>query len=169
MTCRNRPFWAPGQGSPCCRCCSCYDHFWFRLPSKLLVVPQWNLVCSFIMVIPRDVFKDFLKFWIFFDFCRFSKKTLRNFWTRTSLQLLDAPQWNLACSFIMLISRVILKGFWKFWIFFDFCRFSKKTLRNFWTRTSLQLLVVPACSFIMVLPRDVFQGFSFGIFFDFWH
>ena len=72
MTCRNRPFWAPAGVSRCC--CCCHDNFWFRLPSKLLVVAQWNLVCSFVMVIPWDVFKDFWKFWIFWIFPVFLKK-----------------------------------------------------------------------------------------------
>ena len=130
MTCQNRPFLAPGQGS-CFRFRCRHDHFWFRLPSKLLVVSQWNLVCGFVMVIPRDIFKDFWKFWFFLDFCCFSKKTDRNFWFRLPSKLLVVPQGNLVCSFVMVIPRDIFKDFWIFWFFFICAVFPKKQIEIF--------------------------------------
>ena len=126
MTCQNLPFWAPGGVSS-----SCHDNFCDRLPSKLLVVAQWNLVCSFVMVIPRDVLKDFSKFWIFLIFAVFSKKTDRNnFWFRLPSIISVVAQWNLVCSFVMVIPRDILKDFSKFLNFFDFCCFSKKIIER---------------------------------------
>ena len=137
------------------------NNFWFRLPSTLLVVAQWNLVCSFVMVIPRDISKDFSKFWFFFISAVFPKKY--NFWFRLPSKLLVVPQWNLVCSFVMVIPRDILKDIWKFWIFLILL-FSQKTDRNnFWFRLPSKLLVVPqwnlVYSFVMVIPRDIFKDF----------
>ena len=50
--------------------------FWYLVPPKLLDAAQWNFVCCFVMAIPRDVFNDFSKFWIFVDFCLFSLKNI---------------------------------------------------------------------------------------------
>ena len=107
------------------------NNFWFRLPSKLLIVPQWNLVCSFVRVIPRDIFKDFWKFW-FFWVLLFSQKTDRNiFLFRLPSKLLVVPQWNLVCRFVMVIPRDTFKDFWNLCIFLIFAVFPKKQIEIF--------------------------------------
>ena len=79
-------------------------NFWPRVPLERFVAPLWDLVCCFIMAIPRDIFKDFLRFWFFAVFEK--KKQLAIFGPTCHLNYLSkvyetwyaASLWQLTCS-----------------------------------------------------------------------
>ena len=101
-------------------------NFWPRVPLERFVAPLWDLVCCFIMAIPRDIFKDFLRFWFFAVFEK--KKQLAIFGPTCHLNDLSKVYETWYAASLWQYFGIFSRIFWKFWIFFDFCCFSKKQI-----------------------------------------
>ena len=108
-----------------------YRKLWFLITRKLLVVPHWNLVCPFIIAVPRDVFKHFWKFQFFRKlFC----KNVQISYPGLKTKPIEVAQWNLVRTFFLALPRATMKQFLKFHFFANLWLF------NAWLKSSCRLL-----------------------------